>query len=279
MTGSGTLADPYIIYDVTDLQNVELDTTAYYELANDIDASATIGWNGGAGFLPLGQLTNEFTGQLDGKGHKITSLFVNRPAAGVGLFAYNEGTVQNLGLEDCDITGASAGGLAYENVGTITRCYTTGTVDGGTHGAGLVQRNTGTITHSYSRCSADGTFSGGFVQWNEDTIDDCYSTGTVTGMLKGGFCQFNEGTITNCFWDTETSGLGTSDGGTGKTTAEMKTETTFTDAGWDFTSIWNICAGVNGDYPCLVGVTPGCIYAPVVPFIINKAYALSREQL
>jgi hypothetical protein len=42
------------------------------------------------------------------------------------------------------------------------------------------------------------------------------------------------GTVSDSFWDIETSGQTTSDGGTGKTTAEMQTMSTFTDAGWDF---------------------------------------------
>lgn len=56
MTGSGTLADPYIISDVDDLQAIENDLTAYYELANDIDASTTSGWNGGAGSLEVSHI-------------------------------------------------------------------------------------------------------------------------------------------------------------------------------------------------------------------------------
>jgi len=54
MTGSGTPGDPYVIYDVDDLQDMENDLDAYYELADDIDASATSGWNGGKGFAPIG---------------------------------------------------------------------------------------------------------------------------------------------------------------------------------------------------------------------------------
>ncbi len=54
MTGTGSVADPFIIYDVNDLQAVNDDLTAYYELANDIDAAATLGWNAGKGFQPLG---------------------------------------------------------------------------------------------------------------------------------------------------------------------------------------------------------------------------------
>lgn len=45
MTGTGTELDPYIIEDVDDLQDMNLDLTAYYELANDIDASLTATWN------------------------------------------------------------------------------------------------------------------------------------------------------------------------------------------------------------------------------------------
>jgi hypothetical protein len=64
------------------------------------------------------------------------------------------------------------------------------------------------------------------------------------------------GTITASFWDTETSGQVTSDGGTGLSTIEMQTLSTFIDAGWDFVGetangtddIWKMPAG---DYPRL----------------------------
>ena len=69
------------------------------------------------------------------------------------------------------------------------------------------------------------------------TISNCYSTGTVTrtGNQYGGFAGWvNNATVSNSFWDTQTSGQGSSPGGTGKTTAEMKTASTFYDADWDF---------------------------------------------
>jgi hypothetical protein len=63
--------------------------------------------------------------------------------------------------------------------------------------------------------------------------------------------------VTTCFWDTQTSGQASSAGGTGKTTAEMQTASTFLDAGWDFIDetangtedIWWILEGQ--DYPHL----------------------------
>lgn len=53
MTGSGTLADPFVIWDVNDLQDMRLLDGAHYELGADIDASATPGWFGGRGFEPV----------------------------------------------------------------------------------------------------------------------------------------------------------------------------------------------------------------------------------
>ena len=61
----------------------------------------------------------------------------------------------------------------------------------------------------------------------------------------------------NSLWDIITSGLNTSEGGKGKTTAEMQLTGTFLDAGWDFVDetingiedIWSILEGQ--DYPRL----------------------------
>jgi len=83
----------------------------------------------------------------------------------------------------------------------------------------------------------------------------------VTGSTYvGGLVGRNEGTVSNSFWDTQTSGRGSSAGGTGKTTAEMKDFTTFSVAGWDIITvansstrntgyIWNIVDDVT--YPFL----------------------------
>jgi len=77
----------------------------------------------------------------------------------------------------------------------------------------------------------------------------------VTGDNNvGGLIGNNDGgTVSSSFWDTETSGQTTSGGGTGKTTAEMKTLSTFSSADWDFCGpgIWNIGNGKNNGYPYL----------------------------
>ena len=162
MTGSGTATDPYIITTAADLQAIESSLAAYYELGGDVDASATSGWNGNAGFAPI----TTFTGQLDGKGYVISDLFIDRDSSSIGLFSTNAGTVQNLGLANVNMSGTNCqiGPIAYKNTGTITRCYATGTITSNLHLAGLVEWNTGTITNSYSRVTVNGsTFAAGFV--------------------------------------------------------------------------------------------------------------------
>ena len=94
---------------------------------------------------------------------------------------------------------------------------------------------------------------------NIGSISDCYSTGSVSGTTNvSGLVENNDGIIVSSFWDTNSSGQTTSAGGTGMTTAQMQTLSTFTSAGWDFTNetangtndYWRMCVdGVN--YPQL----------------------------
>jgi hypothetical protein len=95
------------------------------------------------------------------------------------------------------------------------------------------------------------------------TVSNCYSASRVTGAGSGGgLVGCNEaGQIDNSFWDIQTSGQATSDGGTGKTTAEMHDPNTFRAAGWDFVGqadgpddIWAEPEG--GGYPILCWQLP-----------------------
>jgi hypothetical protein len=68
-----------------------------------------------------------------------------------------------------------------------------------------------------------------------------------------------QGIVANSFWDKQTTGQTSSTGGgTGLTTAQMRTRSTYTGVGWDFVGeetngpndVWAIKEGV--DYPKLV---------------------------
>jgi hypothetical protein len=81
---------------------------------------------------------------------------------------------------------------------------------------------------------------GGLVGNNGGIVSNSYSAGCVTGEWHvGGLVGRNYGTVSNSFWDTETSGQATSDGGTGKTTAEMQDIATFSGAGWNIIAVAN----------------------------------------
>lgn len=156
-------------------------------------------------------------------------------------------------------SGNNLGGFIgyHDQSSSISACYSRGNVStpGGDHAGGFV----GTIgnTASITNCYAAGTVSsynraGGFAgSKSSGSITNCYSTGNASidgGSSVGGFIALNAGTVSNCFWDTEASGNASSAAGTGKTTAEMKSSSTFTDAGWNFTTVWEM-VGVN--YPRL----------------------------
>ena len=140
----------------------------------------------------------------------------------------------------------SVGGLVGTNHGAITTCYRSKfkTVRGAKNIGGLVGTNRGDITNSYSTGEVRGNRNvGGFAGTNYDSIIRCYSTGTVRGIATivynlGGFVGWKgpilgSGYTSGCYWDTETSGRSSSDGGSGRDTAEMKDVGNY--RGWDFT--------------------------------------------
>ena len=247
------------IDDIQELQKIGNDPayplSGEYELSSNIDASDTVNWNNGAGFLSIGTVPNPFIGKFNGKGHKITNLFISSGYY-TGLFRYigSAGEVKDLGVEKCWVVSENdyVGGLVGRNDGKILDCYTTGSVLGSSHVGGLVGLNayTGTISNSYSTSLVWGisSFVGGLAGDNNGTISLCYSIGSVRGdSFVGGLVGYNKfGTVENSYWDTQTSGQITSEGGVGKTTEEMKQQLTYEN--WDFTSVWTIEEGTGYPY-------------------------------
>ncbi|MBU0710547.1 hypothetical protein KKA87_01300, partial [bacterium] len=182
-----------------------------------------------------------------------------------GLVGRNYNATLSNSYSTCSVDGGSyIGGLVGHNYSsTISNSYATGSVIGNSQVGGLlgVNATSSTVSNSYATGSVAGTERlGGLIGQNSVTVSNCYSTGTVgAGSFTGGLVGLNDGPVSNSFWDTQTSGRSTSAGGTGKTTAEMKTLSTFTDAGWDFMNetangsndYWGINANENSGYPFL----------------------------
>lgn len=242
--GDGSVATPYRITDVYGLQGLASTSLAgsRFVLANDINASSSALWNSGTGFLSIGSLATPFAGSLDGQGHRISDLAINRPGSTYsGLFGYNAGYVGNLNLvggsvaggtyagalvgyntaggvvervsSDTTVTGTgNVGALVGTNAGTLSESLATGSASGGLNGGGLAGSNasTGTIRDSYATGSAQGSATaGGLVGFNDGSLLRVYSTGTASSSVGavGGLVGSNVGTATGSFWNTTSSGL------------------------------------------------------------------------
>ncbi|MHC4707112.1 MAG: GLUG motif-containing protein, partial [Planctomycetota bacterium] len=271
--GSGTVNNPYLIYTAEEMNAIGVnpdDFDKHFKLMADIDLSSYTGTE----FNIIGAWDDAFTGVFDGNGHTISNFtYTHTGEDAIGLFGYigsmwKKPEIRDLGLINPNVdarTGGFGGVGSLVGVmddGTISNCYVEGgSVDGDHDVGGLVGKKwDGAIINCYSTSIVSGGWTvGGLVGLNfEDTITNCYAAGSVSGdWFVGGLVGSNFGEVTGSFWDTQTSRQTTSDGGTGKTIAQMQMESTFTNAGWDFVGetangtedIWRILEGQ--DYPRL----------------------------
>ncbi|MGG1442340.1 filamentous hemagglutinin [Brevibacillus laterosporus] len=273
--GGGTQADPYIVSNEQDLNNVRNNLGAWYVQDQDIVMGS---FQSGEGFEPIGASNTPFTGNYDGRGHFIKGLFMNRNRNHVGLFGTGRSAIiRNLRLIDPNITNEkqTTGALIGYIVGCkIFNCNVIGgTVEGrdgkvgglvGDAYAYSVHSNWATeIKYCYNyKCNVKtgGNIAGGLVgnvYWDNNGVymDNCYSTGKVEDITVakdrtniGGLVGYysNNSNATNCFWDLETSGAPTSAAGIGKATSEMKDKDTYS---WDFDLYWDVNKDVNEGYP------------------------------
>jgi hypothetical protein len=180
-----------------------------------------------------------------------------------GLVGKNLGAVsESYATGNVAGAGNGVGGLVGESAGAISKSYATGSVTGGgLEVGGLVGKNDSSlVSNSYATGNVSGAGDvGGLVGYNTGAVSTSYSTGSVTaagrfGTNFGGLVGYGGADgVTDSFWNVTTSGLPTSAGGTGLTTAQMQTESTFTAAGWNFTSIWYMPAD---SYPLLLAFMP-----------------------
>ena len=210
----------------TDLQGINGGLAANYVLGSNIDASATAGWDAGAGFVPMmvttpdtspdcvdhgmcHSLITPFSGIFDGLGHSIDSLTINRTTTDfVGLFGRTDTTavIRNVGLVGGTVSGQSwVGALVGDDSGTISHSYATSTVTGtGDYTGGLVgAKHSSAISNSYSTGDVTGrNYVGGLLGFSDtSTISNSHATGNVSGddFVGGMVGQNYTGSISNSF--------------------------------------------------------------------------------
>ncbi|HVJ01074.1 MAG TPA: YDG domain-containing protein [Sphingomonas sp.] len=205
-TGTGLLTingEAYTVVDsIADLQNITTGANARYALGADIDASATAGWNAGAGWAPIAN----FLGVFDGLGHSVDGLALARPGEfETGLFGQLPGTARNLNVSNADIrAGASVGVLAGFMSGTAHHVLVSGQVRGGSEAGGLagyiiIQSPTAAPTlsdvHAAVTVTSTSDRVGGLVGYIDSaSLRNVSASGSVTGRYRvGGLIGVVEG--------------------------------------------------------------------------------------
>ena len=215
------------IYTAADLNNVRNNLSGKYIMMNEIDLVATIS--------PIGTgASNYFSGIFDGNGYTIKGL--NTYAAGstlyAGLFGYNKGTIENVGLINGSVSANAsgyvfmpyantyvylyAGSIAGYNAGTINNCYNTGSVSATASVTSQPNQNPSPSASIYAY-----TYAGGIAGYSTGTINNSYNTGSLSatataksypppGTLRGaspafsytyagGITGYNNGTMSCCY--------------------------------------------------------------------------------
>ena len=176
-----------------------LDATGTIYLGADITLPPDTEW------MPIGGAPNyiHFTTNFDGRGHRVSGV-KGTDAGGhnsdFGFFYHiaPSATVKNLLVEVYIDILSPAGGIACNNVGTITSCGVHGRVNSNSASGGIVMVNGGTITGCYSVAivtSPDNWAAGGIVCNNFGTITHCYWWQHPDGNAEWGISnlQSNEG--------------------------------------------------------------------------------------
>ena len=259
-------------YELT--ANLDFDTNGNGE-ADEGDAY----WNGGGGWIPIGESNDSFDTTLDGGGHTIANLFIRR-SPNVGLFGVlgSGSTVSGIGLVDASVAASgfgAAGTLAGIGRGAIEDSFADGLVAGCVDQiGGLVGLNDGSIQNSRSAgnvesarrvsdsdrraCYASG---GGLVGENSGTIAGSYSTSVVSGFTDqfGGLAGVNSGSIS----DSYAAGSVTGKDCPGECTADVGGLVGGNEIGGEITNSYatGVVSGVGDNFGGLAGVNSGVVAA------------------
>lgn len=159
------------IYDIADLYAIRNDTDGEYILMNDIDMTEDTSEGGdydcGTGWDSI----EEFSGILDGNGHRIIGMhiFGKITFGNVGLFEEAGGTIKNLGMVNCDINITAQG----VNIGTIA----------------------GKVAREY--CRFENCYSSGKIVITGDSVQNC-GIGGLVGEVHG-LSQLSSNYFLNCY--------------------------------------------------------------------------------
>lgn len=282
-----------VINSIEAMQNIDNDLNRHYALGSDIDASVTSSWNNGRGFKPLGvaqhidNINNFsfklFEGILEGLGHKIYNMNINRQdEENIGIFRQvgNSGSIRNLFLENVNICGkkyvGSVAGVLGEHMfwdsnpeksPILYNVSVSGLVNGADASVGgLIGSNEGSIINSSFSGSVTGKYYvGGLVGDNGESISNSFSLGNVLGKTgsTGGLVGLNTGGNVENSYSHSSVSCGMNDVGG------------FIGTMWDGVIVNSYSSGsvtLDSDNKRGVGGFIGSTYANFVPNTVTNCY-------
>lgn len=189
--GTGTLADPYLVSNLTQLEKIQDDTSNHFKLTKDLDLGDEI-WNP-VSDMYLGKATGFFGGVLDGNNKIISNMKCDSEAYSNGFVTANVGVIKNLNLHNVRVQGSNScvGAVAGQNYsGQIYNCGVYGDLElmkyesdlTNTKAGGIAGTNSGTIERSFfsgtiriMRETYSVSYAGGISGSGGGDIRDCYS--------------------------------------------------------------------------------------------------------
>lgn len=258
--GDGSSGDPYLIEWCCDLQNMDLDLSAHYEVIGWPDCTGFDAGDG-KGFRPVGTITTPFTGTLHGNGRPISGLAMDRPGDDyLGLFGVTDGaTISELGaingtsIEGDDYLGALIG-KAIDT--SITHVHANAVIQGDNHvGILFGALEDSTVLESYalgnSLCADQlcGYLAGEVT--GTTTVTDSFAAGGIWDGVPSLYGPSPSVTMTESFFDCEYVSACSPSHPTKQSTANMEDPEFFIGRGWDYSTAWGV-RNVGLDYPCLL---------------------------
>ena len=144
LKGEGTPESPFLISNKEDMYRMKeyieseifrnLFVNKNFKITNDIIFDSTDSW------MPIGNLTDNFSGVLDGGNHTILGLNMSMRTgrlSKVALFRKLTGTIKNLGIENSSFVADTAAAFVIElQGGTLENCWSINSKINGKNAAG-----------------------------------------------------------------------------------------------------------------------------------------------
>ena len=267
--GTGSESDPYLIEDFEDFQAFcDLSTATKYwsagvytQLTTDLDLAGTKYTNAliapDTDNVRSGFQGTSFDGVFDGNNNIISNFNINISYNYQAIFGSITGTVNNLVIDNFNISGIMdswlRAGLCGINSGIITNSNCTGTVSGDRYVGGLCGINNGIIKDCHTNIKVTGNDNlGGLCGMNNGTIENCSTNGSILGQRSvGGLCGGQYGgeinkCSSNCTINRSVGNQSSVGGLCGKNTSGSISNSFATGSVYGYSLTGGLCGNNNG---------------------------------